>query len=496
MSSEAYPRAYIGAENCDANWLAEANRLGYNPGYTPPERKGHYRGLYRWDTAFICIIYARAHNVRSAVRDFKTLLAGQMPSGLIPNQQHTAGKRFLEPEALLGQESDGHTNYDQPALEAQTALEIYHALETQPGVDPTKAQREAKNFLKEVFPSLVLNYGYIDTHLSNGLNDKLIGAVRPEATGRDSGPEWDFTKPFRLPRRGPNTPAYIALSNSVINYAHRLHTIRKLKQANGDAQKSREIFWANDIEMNCIYASNCYAMAEIAELAGRPKEEVNGYKKQARGVEEQILKPWHPYPEGGQGMWFSHAENGEGRFYALDKYGLPIKEVTTANVMPVLLPNLGENQLKSILSLIRRKLEAPYGLSTVANDSLKHDPHYGEKESIWRGPDWMNQDWLVAEGLLLQINRPELADNIDLIQECKEVLWHLTSASTTVLDMWAERGTPIPEFHDPQTARAFRLSRVQWFAWGNLGRVMPPNLMPNVVTKALLKHASLAKVPG
>jgi hypothetical protein len=483
---EHYPRADIGAANCLANRVAEAELLGHDPGYTPPERTGHYRGLYRWDETKIAIIYARSRReqfIRAGESGLKTLLAGQFPNGQIPNQQHIEGKRRFDPENRAGHESADHSNYGQPPLEGQAVLEIHQAKQTQ-------SPKDAAVFLREVIERTGRAYRYLDINRSNGPGDKLIGIIRGEESGRDSGPEWDFSRPLRLPTWGANTWRPIGISNMAINYAYRLGLARKIKKTGGDIERAREIFWVNDIEVNCIYAINCYVMAELARLDGQPESEIKYFARLGEKVESQILQAHTDQPESPRGMWFPEAAGGQGRFYALNKDGQPIKEVTVANLIVLWLPNLGEDQLKSTLDLIDQSFTGPNGLPSVATDSPKYDPHYREPESIWRGPGWSDQDWMVCEGLLLQINRQQydLRHRPDLIQRCKEVLWRLTAANTKIFDNWADRNIPIPEFYDTENGRPHRLWRVQHFAWNNLAYVMPPDTAPNVVTRALLKY--------
>src|SRR6185312_5585067 len=100
-----YPDSKVGADNLLLNRQAEANRIGEDPGYTPPSRNAHYRALYPWDEQKHALIYARSRDAISlwaAQTGLSTLLDSQLPSGLIPNQINIRDKRRFDPEVFLG----------------------------------------------------------------------------------------------------------------------------------------------------------------------------------------------------------------------------------------------------------------------------------------------------------------------------------------------------------------------------------------------------------
>jgi Mannosylglycerate hydrolase MGH1-like glycoside hydrolase domain len=494
---ENYPRAYEAADNCLANELAEAERRfrgnkneelsDHMPGYTPPERNGHYRWLHRWDQTFASIMTARAGQrkyLQSGATGLRTLVSVQLENGLIPCRDTMGINRPFELETL-----DKESMFGQPHLEAWAALELEDSLSRQEDVTPIESLKEARALLEDVYFPIGKDIRYFDENRTDGPLSKLISNTRAEETGRDSGREFDGFKTLRLPPIGfsPNRPFHaVAKANTVINYGYRLYQDRQVKNARGDMDKLRQIFWHKDIEMNVLFAVQCMSMAKIAEKLGRPDAEIEYFEDLGKQVEYQILKPWDPLDKAVPGMWFPDREDeiGHGSFHALDKDLQPILTESCANMSVFLLPNIREDQLKAVLSQARRKFMLPYGMPSIATDDPSYDPGYREIESIWHGPGWMNQDFLAVEGLLLQINRPDISDHTKA--ECKELLWHYLSATNNLLDMWAEEGKPVPEFHNPETGKGYRLWRVKHFTWNYLPRVMPVTLKPAVITNTLL----------
>lgn len=489
-----YPDAPIGADNLLVNNEAETRRMkGVNPGYTSPSENGHYRAQYPWDSLKFIKIYAlsgRPEHLFAAEREFATLLSHQLSDGLIPNQIGIKGKRIIDLESIVGIRGD-HCNYGQPPLTGMAALYLHQALLKNGQED------RAKNLLSEdTLKQINKEALYWVEKRHNDINDSLVGNIRTEETGRDESPdldelydELDFIRIRPMRRNGPNTSRPRNIGNTAIVQFNRLLVARHMRDA-ASIEEARETFWFNDIEFNVHVAVNCFMVSELNRRAGE-QGAADKFAELGRTLESQILKEWQPEDENGRGMWFPHARNGKGMFYGLDRHGKPLDgTITSSNFMPLMLPNLGEEQLEAILDLAPSFI-ARYGISTVDQKSPNYDPDYGEKASKWHGPDWLDRHDFMTEGLRVQIKKGEgeLAHRPDLIQRCREFLWHLSGTGLEVLTMWAEQGKPIPEFHNPETGRGLRLETVQGFGWNNLGYVIPSDTGPSTMTIALLRHS-------
>jgi hypothetical protein len=226
---------------------------------------------------------------------------------------------------------------------------------------------------------------------------------------------------------------------------------RRLRSAGGDMQKMLEIYSVTDVMMNCIYVDS---LLETSELAWQYLDipATIEFKSRAERVEEQILDD----------MWFPNSRRGKGAFHALDMTGEPISEISISNLFPLLLPNLREEQLVSLLDLMDKSFDTPFPLPSVATDSRNYDPHNRESERLWRGPTWINTNWLIARGLKKQIMRPDLAHNPELINCCIAWFNRINDSSRALVDKNGPH-----EHYNPLTGE-WQRRRVKRFGWSTL----------------------------
>ena len=449
---ECYPDAEKGAFNLWQNRLVLGKKLGIVESAHTPPADGHYWDTYFWDSLFAAIINSRAGGkwLDASWRELRAVTDGQEEDGFIANQQFGPIKRWMDLERRLGFEKEAKgSNYTQPPILALAIAETYEATREQ---DSAKALAS----LRGIYPRAKKFYNYLERDRSNGLGNMLIGVVHPHETGRDSDPTFDFIKPARLQRSGINTSRARDLANVAIDYASINVHGRKLRSAKGDIEKAREIFWVNDVMMNCMYADNLYLMADLAKELGEQEDERH-FSELAETVEQQILDK----------MWFPEARGGKGAFYALNKDGSPILETSISNLFPLVLRNLREEQLEALLDQMDESFDTPYPLPSVATDSPNYDPHNRELDRLWRGPDWINVIYYLQDrGLKMQIKRPDLSHRGNLIDRCVQWDHKTVKSSKTLVYTHGPR-----EHYNPITGKPQRW-RVKNFAWSNLAYVM------------------------
>ncbi len=464
--SERYPFAQKGADNLRLNRECLARAEGINAPETdhnPPSKssegdKIHYTATYDWDEAAANYMSATTalQNVPNAEyyadaarRGLRVLTEGIDEEGFLPNYRYIGKPRKFDPEMLLAfGRGATQSNYTQPPLLALATLQTYHALK--------EHGEGAERFLDDTYPSLVRHYDYLDRELSNSETDKLQGIYHPHMTGRDSDPTFDHIKPLRIPRIGIRTPKQIDKANIAIDYGSILWHGIKLRRAGSDTKAWREVYWMNDVMMNCITQDNLNDMTTLAIEQGKAKD-AEKFSERAKILGEQIIKK----------MWFSEARNGNGAFLGLDKNGRPINEVSISNLFPLTLHNLPEGHLESILKMMDTSFNTPYPLPSVATDSPNYDPYNVESWRLWRGSKWMITDWYITErGLWRQIERDDLSHRPDLIERCTDWAYRIADKSFEVV----ERHTP-REHYNPITGEGQRKAVVN-FGWSNLAYFM------------------------
>lgn len=452
-----YPDSSIAAANLEFNRQALAKKTGNYPNYTPPS-PGHYWNWYLWDEVFHVIIDARhgsEASLRVAQAGLNTTVENQDEDGFIANTQRLgAPKRWLE----LEDHDDPYRQYSQPPVLALGLAEVYRALKNQTGLEDQQPEVESHTFAVKIFDRATRSYKHLGTHRRASENDRRMFIIHPHETGRDSDPTYDYLKPFRLPRHGIATPFYVDKANTLLDYGQILWFEKQLKKAKGDIETVRSLFGAHDLMMNCMLVDNLRIMTDLAAELGRDEDQ-QYFSLYAHDVEQQVLSK----------MWVPEARAGRGAFYSTDKNDVPIIETTVNNLAPLLLPNLSENQLESLLDVMDESFNVNFPLPSVGTTSRSYDPHYRELERLWRGGTWINLNWYYAErGLREQAKNPAFKDRPDLVNRC--LYWddRITKSSRNLLSLSGPR-----EFYDPDRGNGQRW-RTKSFGWSNLGYVSLP----------------------
>lgn len=424
--------------------------------YTPPDPH-HYPHKYPHDSQYVTWIFAEygGRDCALAARsEVLSIFEEQQPDGNIFNMTFAKKGRSLDPERVFGFGLRAkNSNYGFPPLIALAVAKANEALAGQDEVSQDEALAEARAFRLEAYPSARAFYNYLENKRAGGGN-KLIRIVHPHETGRDSDPTYDYAKPLRFKRRGPETPGYVDKANIVLDYFQSIWLTRKLRKnlATGGLEKALMSFGPRDLRMNCIYADNLGILAGLAREDGEA-DDAEHYSALTGDVEREILDK----------MW----NEQDKRFYTLDNNMNPVKKSTASNLFPLVLPNLREEQLEALLDYMDKSFDVPYPLPSVATDDPEYDPHNHQGERLYRGPKWINDDtYIVARGLWRQIARVDLEHRPDLIKRCHTWAGKIIGASKEVF----ERSGP-SEFYNPETGEAQRL-RVKDFAWSNLAGVV------------------------
>ncbi len=456
---EQKPDSQTAAANLRQNRLTLGPRLGLiESPYTPPDPR-KYPHPYYWDSLTAARIGDHAAYdalmgeqpdgetyLLAAAADIREVAKGEK-NGFIPNIQFRVKNLDWERKHVLKKGAEG-TNYMQPPLFARALFETYLVMQAY-GENGNQAMTEAaERLLLDMYPVAKRHYNFWDRTRRNGPDDPLIGTPHPHETGRDSDPTFDALKPYRLRRNGLNTPWWVDKANIGLDYAQILAHGRRLTEAGGDLQKMRELYWMNDVMMNCIYVDNLYCMADLATVAGKTDEAID-FSRRGREVEDQVLRS----------MW----DEKDQRFYALDGQGQHIKETTISNLFPVLLPNVRPEQLKAMLDLMDSSFNTPYPLPSVTTDSDNYDPHNREWDRLWRGPKYIIVDEMIARGLHMQATRSVIAHHTQLRMRADGWAWRIKESSYNVVAVHGAR-----EHYNPITSQGQRW-RVRNFAWSNYG---------------------------
>lgn len=424
----------------EKNW--ETNGKSLDLGIPPSP--DHYRHTYLWDSWFIAIIAAYFDKPDLASMQIHATLLGQQPNGFIPNVRYnpTDRSRVLDPERFTFSNRDFGSNYTQPPLLAQAMWNTYESF--------TRSGKKEKGLvlLSALYNKSKHHYEYFHQTRENGNGSVLIGVIHPHETGRDSDPTFDFAKNRIIYEGGGKLEQVKRIANTILDYVSSLQINRLLQQVQWREEHARSIFWVTDVMFNCIYALNLTYMTRIA-MELRQYEDAEMLNKRASSVKTEIHNR----------LW----DKTDGWYYAQNA-GIPIKTTSISNLFPLLLDSIGAHQLTYILDRIEDPewFGTPYPLPSVPVTDVNYDPHYDEKR-LWRGPVWMNMNWYIVEGLLMQHNRFQVSLPY-LANRCNRLAAHIAQKSAELVSRhgcW--------EFYDSEVGTGMRASN---FAWSTLGYVL------------------------
>jgi len=386
-----------------AREVLDANRSGR---YTRPSQ-ALYPHQWSWDSAFIAV--GRSwHDAEGARLELETLFEAQWETGMVPSIVFDAAappdayfpgpdawQSERSPSAPRGRPTSGIT---QPPIHARAALEVHrHA--------PPDQSAASLAWLERMYPRLVAQQRYLATARDpRGIG--LATIVHPWESGLDDSPAWDrdFGR-IEVPggalapyQRRDLDHASPADRPTDADYARFLYLLTLERDANYDDARivATSPFLMVDPLFNAIRLWSEHALSEIAGLIGADPEP---HRAAAGRIHDALIGE----------LWVSRRQ----RFCAWDlRRDQREPEDTVVSFGPLLDPDLP----RPIVAAICRELESPsfrprrggphYLVPTFDERAAGFDP-----ERYWRGPIWLNTNWLLWHGLRLH-GRSGLADEI------------------------------------------------------------------------------------
>jgi hypothetical protein len=250
-----------------------------------------------------------------------------------------------------------------PVLAA--ALEVYH--EVTGDLD----------FVRRLLPAVDRYYGYLARRRSPGASP-LLAIVAPWESGMDHRPSYDTALGLAHPAR----PRSLVVRPRVLDVLHRL----------GGYQPSRLYprarFLVQDVLVNAVYADGLHALAGLHEQAADGAGE--RWRGMARGVEEAITATLR----GDDGFYYDR-DLRRGRL-------LPVR--TVAGLSALMLRSLAGEDAEPLLAAFDdpAMFGLPFPVPSVPANEAAFAPgelRWGAGPLIWRGPTWINLNWLLWRAL-------------------------------------------------------------------------------------------------
>ena len=377
----------------EGNWTGRHTR--------PAPRQ--YPHQWNWDSGFIAIGYS-CYKIDRAAAELASLYGGQWKNGMLPQiiydpdtaEGYFPGPAIWEtgrcphaPDSVL---TSGIT---MPPIHAVAFRLIY---ERGGGDERGPGRQFAETYFSNAFRSL--EYLYREREISG---TGLIWIRHPWESGLDNSPAWDSVlagfeyDPARLPsyeRKDLDHGIPHEQRPSDSDYQRYVYLIDLFRRHGYDEQAIQALspFLIAGPLFNSILCRACIDLAWVADRIGRSREQaiLAGWaERTSAGVRERL---WHgTHGETGQHAIFDTLDVANGRRIEID---------TAAGFMPLFAGIPTAEQAADLYDYLESS-----AFCAMKDGRCYSIPNYStEKEgfdrrSYWRGPVWLNVNWMLADGL-------------------------------------------------------------------------------------------------
>jgi glycogen debranching enzyme len=370
-----------------AKAILDGNRVGR---YTKPA-PNLYPHQWSWDSAFIAIGYAHYDQPR-AEDELRTLFQAQWSNGLVPhivfNPQ--ADRYFPNPEMWgtvgdprvpAGQLTSGIV---QPPVHASAALHIFRY---------APDRERARAFLAEMFPHLRDWHAYLYRE-RDPLGEGLVYIRHPWESGMDNSPLWDASLRRITPKPG-EVPEYRRVDTTIVDAADRptnaeydryMYLVKLFADRGYDEARIYPDcpYLIQDVLFNTLL---CQANRDLAEIARSLGEDAAPFEVWAERTARAVdTKCWDEV----------HAIYVDYDIVA----GEHIPAHVAAGFAPLYASIPSAERAQRLYAFLNSPAffsldESGYPVPSYNRQAPDYSPN-----RYWRGPVWLNVDWLLYHGLL------------------------------------------------------------------------------------------------
>jgi len=370
-----------------------------------------YPHQWNWDSGFIAI--GRSHyDTARAIQEIETLFAAQWSNGMLPQivfNPTELGHYFPEPDFWQTERSP---HAPSGKLTSGITMPPIHAIAVEKIYQNARQPRRVRPFVERIYPKLLALHAYLYRERDPN-QEGLIYIRHPWESGIDNSPTWDVPLK-RIAIDKASLPEYTRrdlghgidprMRPSDDDYDRYVYLVDLCRQCDYDEFRIREAcpFLIQDPLFNSILCRANESLVRLAETIGESPETPRSW---AKNTADAISKK----------LW--HEEHG--MFDAHDLVSEQLIEVdTAAGFMPLYAGAATRDQAERLYNQLNSLSFCALhqgNCFTIPNyDTQKQD---FERSNYWRGPIWININWMLAQGLRRYGYTPK-ADSLqkDLLQ--------------------------------------------------------------------------------
>ena len=346
-------------------------------GFTLPTNNKLYPAQWKWDSGFIALGYSH-FNLKYALDEITTLLKGQWKDGMIPHILfHDLNTNYYPNHSVWNCGNKIHSSgITQPPVLAIMLKKI---------LDKNKIKVSEKIKIKSIIKKLKKYHEWLIKY-RDPKNTGLVSILHPWESGYDNSPLWDYPmsevkveKNLKY-KRGDNkviNPEYRPLDSDYDRYVTIKNHLRKNKY-NPKKLYNKSMFNVVDVGFNSIFLR---ANKDLLELLKSFNLEHNKLKKFILKSENQIEKLYNEK----KGVFTNYDIR--------NKKKIIVPSITNYFILFADLKNQTINK-KIIKNLKKHNQTKKYIFSSIKPNHKKF-----EEKRYWRGPVWINCNWIIYQGL-------------------------------------------------------------------------------------------------
>ncbi|TYP99091.1 trehalase [Tenacibaculum adriaticum] len=380
-------------------------------GFTIP-CEGLYPFQWKWDSGFIAIGFAH-FDMFKAKKEVTTLLDAQWENGFIPHivfhnesDSYFPGPDFHKSELHpLASKKYKTTGITQPPVLGFVLQELYRI---------ANDKIDVLNFIKTEIDKVYNNHKYFYENRDPN-NEGLVYIYHNWESGTDNSPIWDSvwetmekdTPHYKFERRD-TTHVDASQRPSSREYDYYLHIIEIAKANNYDDVKIAELspFLIQDPLFNAMLIKSNQALIDLYKIIGNNDDKI------------KTLKDWQSKSKPAFNDKLFDKELGAYVHYDL-RNERPIRMITSSSFSPLFGGIPSQERAGVLVNTLKAKFggDDKYLCASFDPENENFNP-----KKYWRGPVWVNLNWLLYYGLM-NYGYDDLAlrvknDTIELITKC------------------------------------------------------------------------------